>query len=384
MTEKLYYKDAYVDEFSATVLSCEQAEGGFLVTLDKTAFFPEEGGQYSDTGVIAGVGVLHVYERDGVVYHLCDAPIRVGAYVSCAVLFAERYEKMQCHTAEHILSGYFHRLYGLDNVGFHLGAEDVTMDISAPLSWDELMKVERLANGVVHKRVEVCATFPSKDELASLEYRSKLDLTDEVRIVKIGVYDTCACCAPHVKNTAEIGIIKILDAEKLRGGMRIHIAAGARAYRILSSLYEEVKEVSRSLSVPRGEIASGVRRLLAENEARKAEIKTAWSTYYEMTGELVEECEGNLVLTFAGATQEQLRSVANKAIPKVGGILVLLSGEDGAYKFVMASSTVNLREQIKKITADLGGGGGGSPSMVQGSLSATKEEIEKYFIQLRN
>ncbi len=380
MTEKLYYKNAYMREFSSKVLACEACDGGYAITLAATAFFPEEGGQYADTGVLNGIWVRDVREKDGIIYHITDEPIEVGTVAVGTLDFNSRYEKMQCHTAEHILCGLIFKTYGLNNVGFHLGADDVTMDISAPLSWDQLMEIEQRANLIVYENVPVEAIFPTPDELPTLEYRSKLDLTENVRIVNIGEYDSCACCAPHVRSTGELGLIKILDAEKLRGGMRVHIRAGIRAYREVLRMYDNLAEISHLISLPRLETADGVRKLLADYEAKKNEYKAARQTYFEREADLVSPTEKNLVLTFPDATQNELRIVANSAIDKVGGILVLLSGADGAYRFVLSSRTTDLRTEVKKITAALGGGGGGSSVMAQGSLTATLSDIEKYFI----
>jgi alanyl-tRNA synthetase len=254
------------------------------------------------------------------------------------------------------------------------------MDISAPLSWDQLMEIEYRANLIVYENVPVTAIFPTPDELPALEYRSKLDLTENVRIVKIGDYDSCACCAPHVNSTGEIGLIKILDAEKLRGGMRVHIRAGIRAYREVSKLQATLSEISHMLSLPRLDTADGVRKLLSDYEAKSRDFKAAREKYFEREAELVSPTEKNLVLVFPDATQDELRIVANSATKKVGGILVLLSGSDGAYRFVLSSRTTDLRTEVKKITAALGGGGGGSSIMAQGSFTAALTEIEKYFI----
>ncbi len=380
MTEKLYYKNAYMKNFSSRVVSCEPCEGGYAIALAATAFFPEEGGQYADTGVINGIIVNDVQEKDGVIYHMTDTPIEVGAVVAGTIYFNARYEKMQCHTAEHILCGLIFKTYGLNNVGFHLGADDVTMDISAPLSWDQLMEIEHRANLIVYENVPVTTVFPTPEELPSLEYRSKLDLTENVRIVNIGDYDSCACCAPHVAATGEVGLIKILDAEKLRGGMRIHIRAGIRAYREVAKMQTTLSEISHMLSLPRLDTAEGVRKLLSDYETKKSELKAAREKYFEREAELATPTEGNLVLSFADATQDDLRTLANAAISKIGGILVLLSGTDGAYRFVLASRSVDLRTEVKKIPAALGGGGGGSSIMAQGTLAATLTDIEKYFI----
>ena len=380
MTEKLYYKDAYIKNFSSRVLSCEPTKGGYAIVLAATAFFPEEGGQYADTGVLNGIIVNDVQEKDGVIYHMTDTPIEVGTVVAGTIYFNARYEKMQCHTAEHILCGLIFKTYGLNNVGFHLGADDVTMDISAPLAWDQLMEIEHRANLIVYENVPVTTVFPTPEELPSLEYRSKLDLTENVRIVNIGDYDSCACCAPHVAATGEVGLIKILDAEKLRGGMRIHIRAGIRAYREVAKMQETLSEISHMLSLPRLDTAEGVRKLLSDYESKKSDLKAARERYFEREAELVTPTDGNLVLAFSDATQDDLRTLANAAISKIGGILVLLSGSDGAYRFVLASRSVDLRTEVKKITAALGGGGGGSSIMAQGTLAATLTEIKKYFI----
>ncbi len=380
MTEKLYYKDSYMREFSSEVLSSWACEGGYAVTLAATAFFPEEGGQYSDTGTLGGATVSHVYEKDGIIYHLTDRALAVGTTVTGAIDFDARYEKMQCHTAEHILSGLIHSTYGLNNVGFHLGALDVTMDISSPLSWDELIEIERRANLAVYENLPVTAIYPTPDELSALEYRSKLDITENVRIINIGTYDSCACCAPHVRSTGELGLIKILDAEKLRGGMRVHITAGLRAYREVAKMYSNLAEISHLLSVPRLDTADGVKKLLSDYEAKKTDYKNARRVYFEREAELIPSTDSSAVLVFPDATQDELRIVANAAVDRVGGILVLLSGVDGAYRFVLASKSVDLRTEVKKITAALGGGGGGSSAMAQGNLTATLTEIREYFI----
>lgn len=380
MTEKLYYSDSYIKEFEACVISCEKIDERYAVVLDKTAFFPEEGGQYSDKGLLGGARMLDAQERDGIIYHYVDSPLTSGERVKGVIDFAERYDKMQCHTAEHILSGLIHKIYGLDNVGFHLGRDDVTMDVSSPLSWESLIEIERLANEAVYANVTVSAIYPTSDELKSLSYRSKLDITENVRIINIGEYDSCACCAPHVRRTGEIGLISILDAEKLRGGMRIHIAAGGRAYRIYRKMYENLARISHALSVPRLNTADAVAKTLSDLEEKKNEYKAARIAYFEREADLIETTSGNLVMTFADATQDELRALANKSVNKVSGILVLLSGTDGEYKYLMASQNVDLKSEIKKINAALMGRGGGSSVMVQGSFCATLEEIEKYFI----
>lgn len=379
MTEKLYYKDAYIKEFEAVVLSCEKLDGGFDVVLDKTAFFPTEGGQYSDTGTLGGGRVKDVLEKEGVIHHICDTECPVGEKLACEIDFDKRYEKMQCHTGEHILSGLFHSELGLNNVGFHLGEDEVTMDVDAYLDEEDIVKIERLANRVIYENVPVLAYFPDKDELSSLEYRSKLELTENVRIVKIGDYDTCACCAPHVKRTGEVGIIRILDAMKHRGGTRLTIIAGVRALSDYRERYEEIRAVSGLLSVPKNEIASGTARLLSEYEALKFKYKSAREELFRIRAESIENTDGNLVVYYEDASPEELRTVANSALERVFGMLVLLCGKEGDFKYLIVSESVDLRSAAKDINSNLGGRGGGKPEAIQGSFSAPLSDIRAYF-----
>ncbi len=380
MTEKLYYEDSYIKEFDATVTGCHECDGGYEITLDRTAFFPEEGGQYADTGKISGIEVLAVREDSGEIYHKISVPITKGAAVHGKINFDARFEKMQCHTAEHILSGILHTLYGVDNVGFHLGGEDVTLDISTPLTWEQLIRAEELVNRAIFENIEVIAVYPTAEELSSLEYRSKLDITENVRIINIGDYDSCACCAPHVKRTGECGSMKILDCEKLRGGMRIHITVGIRAYRTYLKMYENLSEISHALSVPRLDTAVAVGKLASDFESLKNAYKHARLSYFEREAELIESTDKNLVLCYDNATHDELRAIANSAAGKVAGLLVLLSGSDGEYKYIISSQSVDLRSECKKINAALCGRGGGSQSMVQGSFAASLSDIKEYFI----
>lgn len=379
MTEKLYYKDAYLAEFTATVLACETAENGYRIVLDKTAFFPEEGGQYSDRGYIESARVSDVREKLGVIYHFADSPLAVGASVNCKIDFDERYEKMQCHTAEHILSGLIHTHFGLDNVGFHLGTDYVTMDVSGVLERADLDRIEDLANAVVFENVAVTSEFPKPEELSTMNYRAKLDITENVRIVRIGEYDACACCAPHVARSGECGLIKILDFQKLRGGIRMFITAGRRALAYFRAMFNSASEISQLLSVPKEEISDGVSKLAEALAKERADFKTYRLSSAKARAAAIEHTTGNLVLHFADFEGEELRAFASEAISSVDGILVALGGNDGAYKYVIVSNTTDLRAASRDINAALGGRGGGSPTMIQGSFTADLNAIKTYF-----
>ncbi|MBQ7325999.1 MAG: hypothetical protein IJW93_00795 [Clostridia bacterium] len=378
MTQKLYYIDAYTKEFDAELISVTAAEGGFDVVLDRTAFFPEEGGQSADTGSIGDARVLDVYEQQGIIHHLTDVSPE-GKQVHCVLDFDSRFEKMQCHTAEHILCGIIHRIFGLDNVGFHLGADEVTFDVDGVLDRSQLDKVEEIANNVVFSNLSVRTYFPSSEELSSMEYRSKLDLTEGVRLVEVEGTDTCACCAPHVSRTGEIGLIKILDFMKHRGGTRIWMVAGKRALLDYRRKYDSVKKISAMLCTPQPDVADTLSVYIADSEKTKTSLKEARLNIAEQSARFLEEVEANLVILLPDFTIPELIAFSNIANKRVGGITVALSGSEGDYKYVISSSSVDLRAMAKEINMALGGRGGGRPEMIQGSFSASLAEIKKYF-----
>jgi len=379
MTEKLYYADAYIKEFCATVTDFYEDNGRFVAVLDKTAFFPEEGGQSADSGMIGDAKVLDVREKDGVIYHYLDAPIKAGASYACKIDFDERFEKMQCHTAEHIISGAIKRIHGLDNVGFHLGKTEVTMDVSGYLTREELDEIELIANRAVFDNVEVRATFPTSEELKCLDYRSKLDLTENVRIVNIEGYDLCACCAPHVARTGEIGLIKILDFEKHRGGLRINIAAGYRALRDYREKYRNVYRASALFSEPQPTVADAAESFLASYEELKGRLKAARLNNARLEAGLIPATDSSLVCYYPDMTPEEMREIVNCAKEKVARILVVLTGKDGDYKYIMTSVSVDLSRIYKQINTDLCGRGGGRDNMIQGSFTSDLDTIKKYF-----
>lgn len=377
-TEKLYYIDAYIKEFDARIISVREVEHGYEVILDRTAFFPEEGGQSADTGTIGDARVLDARECDGIIYHLTDT-LPQGSTVHCKIDFDTRFEKMQLHTAEHILCGIINRKYGYDNVGFHLGDEECTFDINAYLSREQLDEIEEIANGAVFNNLPVDCFFPSSKELATMSYRSKLENIDNVRIVKIGDVDSCACCAPHVNVTGEIGIIKVLEFMKHRGGTRIWFTAGRRALFDYRKKYENILRISALLSTPQHDSAKTIERYIKDNEQQKRDYKATRLSLAEAYASLELPCEANAVKQLEGFSVEELIAFSNAYKSRVGGVLVALSGTDGDYKYVISSENVDLREVIKDINSSLSGRGGGKPNMMQGSFSATLAQIKEYF-----
>ena len=379
MTEKLYYLDAYTKEFEATVLESYTDADKNVVILDRTAFFPEEGGQSADTGYIGDSRVLDVKEKGGVIRHYTDTILTIGEKVKCKIDFADRFEKMQCHTAEHIISGAIKRLHGLDNVGFHLGAYEVTMDVNGYLTREELDEIELIANRAVFDNVPVKTSFPSAEELATMNYRSKLDLTENVRIVEVEGYDLCACCAPHVAYTGEIGLIKILDFEKHRGGLRINIAAGYRALRDYREKYRNVLKISALFSEPQATVSTAAESFLSSYEELKAKLKASGLNNARLEAKMIPDTDGSLVCYYPDMNMDELRELVNCAKSKVSGILVALCGNEGDYKYIMTSNAIDLAPIYKRINADLSGRGGGRDNMIQGSFSADLDTVTRYF-----
>lgn len=381
-TVRLFDKDSYMQAFDATVLSCEQENSGYSVVLDRTAFFPEEGGQSADCGTLEGVHVLDVQEKEGVIMHYTDAPLQIGATVRGQLDFETRYQKMQIHSGEHIVSGLMHRKYGFSNVGFHLGGE-ITMDFDGELTREQLNEIEDEANRIIYENVAITAEYPSAEVLAATMYRSKLDLSENVRLVTIGEYDVCACCAPHVARTGEIGLIKLLDAIRYKGGMRIHFLAGSAALAHYRKTWQDVASISAMLSVKQSEVVEGVRKKDAEIEKRSALISSLRRQLLDYKIAALEETEGNLCIFTDDPDMLSLRLLVNAGVPKCTGICAAFYGNDtDGYRYIMGSASRDLKTLSKQINAALGGKGGGSAQMIQGSCTAAEQVIREYFNSL--
>ncbi len=378
MTEKLYYSDSFLHTFDATVLECRKCDNRYEIVLDRTAFFPEGGGQAGDSGYIGETAVFDTHESEDVIYHYTQSAIEAGTNVTCKVDFDKRFRRMQCHSGEHIVSGIIHSLYGFDNVGFHLGENDVTIDIDHPLSEGDIRKVEKLANEAVAKDFEVKTFFPTADEAKSIPYRSKLDISVGLRLVEFEGYDICACCAPHVKRTGQIGVIKLLDFANYKGGVRIHMLCGKMALEDYHARYVAVHSISNMLSAKQNEVASAVEHLKNDNEKLCREMGALKRALAEKIANAAPETDKSLIFFEPLLDTNSLRTLVNIALPKCGGICAAFSGSDGAYNFCMGSKTVNLKEKAKEISEVLHGRGGGSPEMICGSVAASRAEIEIY------
>ena len=380
-TIRLFDISSKTANFDAMVTSCDECEGGnFEIVLDRTAFFPEEGGQSCDGGTLGGAAVLSVDERGGVIYHVVDNPLTVSSSVRGEIDFSARFRKMQNHTGEHIVSGLIHKIYGYNNVGFHLGESDMTADFDGELNDDDIRRIEDLANRAVFECHPIRAYYPTPDELKGLEYRSKLDLSDGVRIVEIEGVDMCACCAPHVENTGEVGLIKITEFIRYKGGVRVHMRCGFDALDAFRADYAQIKAISMAISAKHHETKEGVDRVLEEIGKQKSTISALKREIRSFKLEKLEYTSGNLVIFEDEGDMISLRELVNGAKQKCGGICAVFAGnDDGGYKYIISSTSLDLKPLTKEINAAICGRGGGSSKMIQGSCTAKREEIESYF-----
>lgn len=380
-TERLFDKDSELAEFEARVLSCDAREsGGFAVILDKTAFFPNEGGQSSDPGELGGARVLSVDEESGVIIHTLAEPLDVGATVVGRIDFQARFKKMQCHTAEHIVSGIIHRRFGYDNVGFHLGKDDMTADFNGELDESELRAVEDEANTAVFACRNIRAYYPAQAELERLEYRSKSGLEGDVRIVEIEGVDACACCAPHVKNTGAVGLVRIVECIRYKGGVRLHIRAGFDALEDYRARCAQIRAVSVAISAKQDAIAEGVDRMLEEMGALRGKLAQIRREKLQARLKELEGASGAVCLFESIDDAVALRNFVNAGVKLVSGVCAVFSGEDGSgYRFIIGSETQALKPLAERIRAELGGKCGGSDVMIQGTTYASRAEIERFF-----
>ena len=382
-TRKLYYENGACLQFCATVLSCVPTDGNFAVTLDATAFYPEGGGQPADRGALGGARVLDVHEKDGVVVHTVTAPLRVGEMVQGDVDGRRRLDHSQQQTGEHIVSGLLHEYVRLTNVGFHLGSEAVTMDFDGVITREQLRMIEHKANEAVAKNLPVKITWPSREELMEIPYRSKKEIDGPIRIVEIPGYDICACCAPHVHFTGEIGMIRLTGMEKYKGGVRIQMLCGFRALADALEKEHNVYDISAQLSAKPYEVAAAVEKLKNENLALKQEMTGMKMDILQEKITALPENEQNICFFDKHMDKSNMRYAFNLLVEKCSGLCGCFDGDDeNGYRYVMGGRDVDVIAAGKAMNEALDGRGGGSKEMFQGSLKAAREQIEKYFANL--
>ena len=378
-TEKLYYQDPYQTTFTARVLTCEPSKGGCLVTLDRTAFYPEGGGQPADHGVLGGVTVTDVHEKDGVIFHTCDKVVELGSTVEGSIDWTRRFDHMQQHSGEHILSGLLCSLYDCSNVGFHLGADTVTIDYDRELTWEQVLEAERQANEAIWRDTPAEITFPAPDALAQLDYRSKKELTGQVRIVSFPGADCCACCGTHVRRAGEVGLIKVLSCQKFREGVRLEILCGQRAYRYLSRIYEQDHAVARLLSVKPQDAFAAVERQNAELTAAKLRMTELEDRLFALRAQSLAGC-GDVLLLEPPMRPDGARKLADTAARAAGGLAAVFAGERDSYVYALVhAGGADISPLVKRLNSALSGRGGGRNGFAQGSVQADRSAILDFF-----
>ncbi len=376
MTEKLFYQDGYRKEFQAKVLSCEKVKEQYQVVLDGTAFFPEGGGQYGDIGWLDETEVLDTREKGGIIYHTVASPLEAGTTVTGRLNWEVRFDRMQQHTGEHIISGIVHSRFGYDNVGFHLGEDYCTMDFNGCISKEELREIELEANRAVFANLGVGITYPSKEELIAMEYRSKIEIEGQVRIITIPGYDVCACCAPHLGSTGEIGLIKLVHMMNYKGGERITMLCGFRALADYDRKDENTKAISALLSAKEREVA--VARLKEEAGSLKGKIASLQQKMLAYRAAEIPVEEDVAAVFDSGLSGNAPRELMNLLLNKGAKVCAVFAGdEEKGYRYVIGSKETDVRPLCKRINDAFGGRGGGKPEMVQGSLSGSEEAIRE-------
>lgn len=384
-TKKLYDIDAYAVKFEACVISCEAQEcvntAGdtslvYAVVLDQTLFFPEEGGQTPDKGTIENAIVFDVQIKKDVITHYLDKPLQVGETVHGEIDWQHRFFNMQQHSGEHIFSGMAYRKYGYKNVGFHLSNQIVTMDFDHAFTPEQLEEMEWEINKAIVANVEIKTGYPAKEELAQMEYRSKIEIDGDVRIVEIPGYDICACCAPHVRRTGEIGMFKIQTAQNYKGGMRISFLCGFRALEEYRKKAQIISELSGILTTNQDNLAEYVSKLKTQVQSLKTQLSNAKQDIMNSKVEKIPAEQKDVILFERDLDTPVMRSVVNKLVEAHDGICAVFVGNDtDGYNYIIGSKTVNCKDVAAKLRETLEARGGGSSQMIQGSVNATEQQI---------
>lgn len=379
MTRKLYYEDSHLSCFESRVTGCRETEKGWEVTLEATAFYPEGGGQACDLGTLNGIAVADVQEREEKVIHCCAAPLAVGETVEGIIDYGRRFDLMQQHTGEHIVSGIIHRRFGYHNVGFHMGEHLIEIDFDGRIPAEALSEIEREANEALWKNIPVKCWYPSEEELPNVFYRTKKALSWPVRVVQIPGYDSCACCGTHLKATGEVGIIKLFSETALRGGSRIQMACGGRALEMLNRVYEQNTQVSQAFSAKIFETGAAANRMNEALSAEKLKVAALQRRLFRITAESYTGQE-NVLHIEEGLEPVQVRELADAIAQCCSGRAAVFSGSDeNGYSYCLVSRNEDLRELVRTMNQVLSGRGGGKPGFQQGSLRCTRAKIEEFF-----
>ena len=378
-TAKLYETDPYVQTFTATVLVCTPAGEQFAVQLDRTAFYPEGGGQPCDTGALGTALVTDVQGHGGVITHTVSAALPVGQTVEGRIDWARRRDHMEQHTGEHILSGTLHRLFGAENVGFHIGSPAVRMDMSVPLTAGQLAEAEAQANAVIRADTPVRCWYPAPEDLAKLTYRSKKEIDGAVRLVDAGGADLCACCGTHVLRSGQVGLVKFLSVQKFREGVRIELLCGKRALEYLSKTWEQAKAIGQRLSVKPVDSEAAVERLEGELTSLKLRCTQLEESVFESIAKELAG-KGDVMLFQPSMRPDSVRRLMDAVSKTCSGLAAVFSGEEGHYAYALGRADgQDISPLVKAMNTALHGRGGGRNGFAQGSVETERSAIESFF-----
>ena len=385
-TQKYYEADAYRREADAVILAAEpDGRGGGKLALDGTVFYPEGGGQPADHGTLTlpdgtRLTVTDVHEQSGVIWHRVDAlpdTAAPGTAVTGRIDWAWRFDKMQQHTGEHILSGILHQMFGAENVGFHIGSDAVRMDTSVPISAEGLREAELAANRIVWQNVPVLITYPTREELARMIYRSKKEIEGQVRIVTIPGADVCACCGTHTAATGAVGQIKILAAENYKGGVRLSVVCGERALLAAQAMRQRQADIGALLSAKPSETAHAVHRVYDEYTALKFAHFGLCSELFDALAAQVAP-GADAIRIVPGLDPDGLHRLAARLSEATTGLCAALTANEKGTGYWLAQAGGDVRALTKALNTALNGRGGGKPGICQGSCAAAPEQVETF------
>nr|WP_314459178.1 alanyl-tRNA editing protein [uncultured Clostridium sp.] len=379
--EKLYYERPYVKIFEAEVVECRpDKDGKYLVQLNRTAFYPEGGGQPADTGMLGEAFVCDVRERPEGIVHITDRPIPEKTLVTGILDWERRFSHMQNHSGEHLLSGVVHKHYGYDNIGFHMGKDEVTVDFNGTLTMEQLEEVEAEVNELIWKNIPVLETYPTKDELDALDYRSKKELSGQVRIIEFPGADVCACCGTHVMTAGEIGILKVTGLARYKGGVRVSLLCGREALTDYRRKLKAVQNISVLLSAKPDHVSDAVLKLKEDGIRKDADLNRLTRELLERKAAEYPDSDAPLLVFEENLPPVQLRQFCTMLYEeKKGSIVLVCSGEEGLYQYAAGSSTADMRALRRQLNERLNGRGGGNTLLVQGTFQTSLQEIQKVF-----
>ena len=375
MTTRLYYTEPYRTTFDATVTSCERRQDLFALRLDHTAFYPSSGGQPFDTGTLGDARVVDVVDEEEDVVHLADRAIDTGARVSGAIDWARRFDHMQQHTGQHVLSAAYDRLFGVRTESFHLGVAAATIDLHREVTPAEIRDAENEANRIVWEDRPVSIRFVTAEEAAALPLRKEPARAGSLRLIDVQDFDLSACGGTHVARTGAIGTIATASWEKLRGGTRIEFLCGGRALARFREWRDALSAATRHLSVTPPDLAAAIERLQGDAKSQQRALRTLQEQLAAHEGRALagraEPVPQGLAIADAldGWDAGSLKTLAVAATVEAPSAAVVLFSRTMPAVVVVArgaESQVNAAAVLKALITRFGGKGGGKPEIAQG------------------